>query len=126
MKSVKDVYFSSSIWVASRPWLMGILLASFSGSASAASCSTFNTGAFSGFTDVLASVASFLSGGFGKAAVLIAICIFGALMMFGELKGVFSVGIKILFGGSLILMATQWAGLFTNFFGSGVCSYISS
>lgn len=93
--------------------------------ASAQSCG--GVFSFSGFTNLLGSVAGFLTGNFGRAAVIIAICIFGALMLFGELKGVFGTGIKILFGGSLILAATQWAGLFTSFGGgTSACSYITN
>ncbi|WP_161489974.1 TrbC/VirB2 family protein [Acidihalobacter prosperus] len=117
--------------LASRPsvvWLTGFTLMSLSEPSQAFSmgCGGFS-GNFSSFTGLLGGIAGFLSGTFGRAAVIIAIAIFGALLMFGELKGVFGSVIKILFGGSLILMATQWAGLF-NATGSGsaACNYIQS
>ncbi|MDN5873126.1 MAG: TrbC/VirB2 family protein [Sinobacteraceae bacterium] len=82
---------------------------------------------FSGFTALLGAVAHFLTGSFARAGIIIAIVIFGALLLFGELKGIFGTGIKILFGGSLILGAVQWAGLFNGFGGAaGACSYIQS
>lgn len=82
---------------------------------------------FSGFTNLLGSVAGFLTGGFARAAVIIAIAILGALMAFGELKGIFGTGVKILFGASLLLGAAQWAALFSGFnSAASACSYITN
>lgn len=125
---LRDKLFMAQIRLAAHPRVMAAVLVSFAMAADPVQAQTCGSAlSFSGFTSILGSVAGFLTGSFGKAAIIIAIVIFGALMLFGELKGIFGTGIKILFGGSLILMAVQWAGLFSGFAtGNDACSYIQS
>lgn len=127
MRSVKSVYQESVLWVATRPWVVGVAIAMMAPNADAYTCGSSSVGVFSSFTGMLGSVASFLNNGFGRAAVLIAIALMGLLMMFGELKGIFGTGMKILLGGSLVLMASQWAGVFSGFGGtSSACNFIQN
>lgn len=124
MSRIKLWFFTCTLWLSARPWVIALLLGmTISEPSQAVGCG--NMTAFNGFTNLLGSVATFLTGGFGKAAVIIAVAIFGALMLFGELKGIFGTGIKILFGGSLVLMAVQWAGVFGSFGGTSACNYIN-
>lgn len=125
MHRIKSRCFRAALWLGERPKLALIAFAVFASPAHAATCGSFL--GFSGFTDLLGSIASFLTGDFARAALIIAICITGALMIFGELKGFFGTGIKILFGGSLILAAASWAGLFSGMSSSAnACSYITN
>lgn len=62
----------------------------------------------------LTMVMQSLCGPVARASAVIAVVITGLLVAFGEMKGVFSVMIRVVFGLSIALMAVQWlSNMFT-------------
>jgi type IV secretion system protein VirB2 len=60
--------------------------------------------------DPLKTIMQSLCGPVAKFSAVIAIVITGLLIAFGEMKGVFSVMIRVVFGLSIALLAVQWLG----------------
>lgn len=58
----------------------------------------------------LQTIMQSLCGPVAKFSAVIAIVITGLLIAFGEMKGVFSMMIRVVFGLSIALLAVQWLG----------------
>jgi type IV secretion system protein VirB2 len=58
----------------------------------------------------LQTIMQSLCGPVAKFSAVISIVITGLLIAFGEMKGVFSVMIRVVFGLSIALLAVQWLG----------------
>ena len=120
-------YYRIGAWLTTRPvitTLFTAVLFADPGAAHANTCGTADS-MFSGITNTLGSMASFLTGPVARSAVIIAIAITGLILAFGELKGIFGTLVKIVMGASLALFAGQWLGIFGVQNDTTVCSTIS-
>lgn len=129
---VNDIVWRINLWIASGPaWRIALVgVAALLAPEPAAAFSLFGTG--SGTTlpwmQPLTEIAQALGGPVARVGVLIAIAFFGILLMFGELKGIFSTAARLLLGAAVALGAAQWAGILTpaGGGGSGISTYIGS